>query len=109
MFFKKPKLPVAPPQDPFASIDAAQLDTVAGGASRVSSRSGGDNAQMTAMLTQITDSIKGLASSQSSGGMDPMMMMMMMGMGGGGGAAAAPPPAPAQPALPIINVTTKRC
>ncbi len=109
MFFKKSK-PAASPMpapDAFASIDAATLDTVAGGASRVSSRAGGDNSQMTAMLSQITDSIKGLAS-QDAGGMDPMMMMMMMmGMGGGGG-SAAPAPAPAAPAMPIINVTTRR-
>jgi hypothetical protein len=74
---------------PFESIDPVQLATVAGGASRVSTRSGG-NDQLTAMLTQITSSIKDLAGSQSSG-MDPMMMMvmmMMMGGGGGGGAAA---------------------
>jgi hypothetical protein len=75
---------------PFESIDPAQLATVAGGASRVSAKSGG-NDQLTAMLTQITSSIKDLASSQSSG-MDPMMMMvmmMMMGGGGGGGAGYA--------------------
>ena len=73
---------------PFESIDPAQLATVAGGASRVSARSG-SNDQLTAMLTQITSSIKDLAGSQSSG-MDPMMMMvMMMMMGGGGGGAAA--------------------
>ena len=65
---------------PFESIDPAALATVAGGASRVSAKSGG-NDQLTAMLTQITSSIKDLASSQSAG-MDPMMMVMMMMMGG---------------------------
>jgi hypothetical protein len=113
MFFKKSKpapakMPAAP-QDPFATIDSRTLDNVAGGASRVSSRAGGDTSQLTTMLTQITDSIKSIGS-QSSGGMDPMMMMMMMmGMGGGGGGQAAPAPAPQPPPQPIINVTTKRC
>ncbi|HWU85817.1 MAG TPA: hypothetical protein VN253_00975 [Kofleriaceae bacterium] len=94
-------------KDPFATIDPTQLDKVAGGASRVSSRTGGGNDQLMTMLTQVTDSIKDLAKNQSSG-MDPMMMMMMMmmmGGGGGGGAApvaAAPPPAPA----PVINIST---
>ncbi|MBX3160823.1 MAG: hypothetical protein KF773_32960 [Deltaproteobacteria bacterium] len=90
---------------PFASIDAAQLDTVSGGASRVTARSGGANDQLTTMLTSITDSIKNLASSKNQG-MDPMMMMMMMMMmGGGGGGGAAPVAAPA-PQPPVINITT---
>ncbi|MBA3502725.1 MAG: hypothetical protein H0T65_20355 [Deltaproteobacteria bacterium] len=96
----------------FASIDPADLETVSGGASRVSSRAGGNDAQLTAMLTGITDSIKGLAGQKSSG-MDPMMMMMMMMMMGGGGgggagpaAAAAPPMTP--PPMPVINVSVKR-
>jgi hypothetical protein len=90
------------------SIDADQLSQVAGGASRVTSRSGGSNDQLTLMMTQITDSIKQLASSQNQGS-DPMQMMMMMmmmgGMGGGGGGAPAPAPAPAAPA-PVINIST---
>jgi hypothetical protein len=97
----------------FASIDPSDLATVSGGSSRVSSRAGGNDAQLTAMLTGITDSIKGLAS-QKQGGMDPMMMMMMMMMMGGGGgggaapaAAAAAPPQP--PPVPIVNVSVKRC
>jgi hypothetical protein len=98
-------------QSSFASIDPTDLAKVAGGASRVSSRAGGDNTQLTAMLTSITDSIKGLAGKQQ-GGMDPMMMMMMMMMmgGGGGGAApaAAPAAAPQPPPLPVINVSVKR-
>jgi hypothetical protein len=95
----------------FASIDLNDLEKVSGGSSRVSSRAGGNDAQLTAMLTGITDSIKGLAS-QKQGGMDPMMMMMMMmmmggGGGGGGGApAAAAPPQP--PPVPVINVSVKR-
>ncbi|HWU87544.1 MAG TPA: hypothetical protein VN253_09730 [Kofleriaceae bacterium] len=97
-----------PKHDPFSSIAATDLDRVAGGASRVSSRTGGNNEQLTQMLTQITSSIKDLAGSKSSG-MDPMMMMMMMmGGGGGGGAAAAaapPPPPPAPP--PSINISVK--
>jgi hypothetical protein len=93
----------------FATIDRASLEHVAGGASRVSARSGG-NEQLTAMLTQVTSSIKDLANNQNKGGMDPMMMMMMMmmgGGGGGGGAAAAPPPPPAPPPLPQINVSVR--
>jgi len=98
-----------PKHDPFSPIATSDLDRVAGGASRVSSRTGGNNEQLTQMLTQITSSIKDLAGSKSSG-MDPMMMMMMMMMGGGGGgggapaAAAAPPPPPPPPA---INISVK--
>ena len=97
-----------PKHDPFSSIATADLDRVAGGASRVSSRAGAGNEQITQMLTQITSSIKDLAGSKSSG-MDPMMMMMMMMMGGGGGGgggavAAAPAPAPPPPP-PAINVS----
>jgi len=97
-------------QDPFMSIDSAQLANVAGGAARVTARASGANAELTAMLTSIGDSIKDLASAKSSSGGDPMQMMMMMmmmgGMGGGGGAApaAAPPP----PTPPQINVSVKR-
>ncbi len=97
-----------PPADPFQSIDLAQLEQVSGGASRVSSRAGGADDQLVAMLTQVTDSIKQLSSKGS--GSDPMQMMMMMMMGGrgGGGGAAAAPAAAAPPPAPIINVTTKR-
>ena len=97
------------PTDPFAPIAPAELAHVAGGASRVTSRSGGADSQLTAMLTQITSSIQELAKGNNQ--TDPMQMMMMMmmmmggGGGGGGGAAAAPPP-PAQPPMPIINVST---
>jgi hypothetical protein len=94
-------------QDAFASIDAADLSKVAGGAARVTARTSGANSEITALLTQVTSSIKDLAN-QPSGGMDPMMMMMMMmmmgGGGGGGGAVAAPAPAPQQP--PVINIST---
>lgn len=88
------------PADPFASIDAADLDTVSGGAARVASGgSSGTNDQLTLMLTQIGDSIKDLARNNNGGGdqMTQMMFMMMMmgGFGGGGGAAAAPQPQPA--------------
>jgi len=99
------------PKIPFAMIMPADLEKVSGGSSRVSSKASGNDAQITAMLTGITDSIKGLAGQKSSG-MDPMMMMvmmMMMGGGGGGGAgpaAAAAPPAP--PPVPVINVSVKR-
>ena len=96
----------------FATIDNADLEHVAGGASRVSARSG-SNEQLTQMLTQVTSSIKDLANHQNKGGMDPMMMMMMMmmGGGGGGGAAAAPAPAaaPVPPPLPQVNVNVRGC
>ena len=86
------------------TIDPDTLETVAGGASRVSSRVSGSNDQLTAMLTQITSSIKDLANTKS-GGMDPMMLMMMMMMGGGGGGGAvAAAPAAAAVATPTINV-----
>ena len=93
--------------NPIASNDLAH---VAGGASRVTSRSSGSSDQMTLMLTQLTSQIKDLAANKNSG-MDPtmmMMMMMMMGGGGGGGAAAAaaPPPPPAPPPMPTINIST---
>jgi hypothetical protein len=98
-----------PKHDPFSSIANSDLDRVAGGASRVSSRTGGSNDQVTQMLTQITSSIKDLAGTKSSG-MDPTMMMMMMMMGGGGGGggavAAAPAPAPPPP-TPAINISVK--
>jgi hypothetical protein len=97
-----------PKHDSFSSIADTDLDRVAGGASRVSSRTGGGNDQIMQTLNQVTSSIKDLAGSKSSG-MDPMMMMMMMMMGGGGGggaAAAAPPPPPPAPP-PAINISVK--
>lgn len=92
----------------FDTISTADLQHVAGGASRVSARSSG-NEQLTTLLTQVTSSIKDLAANQNKGGMDPMMMMMMMMMGGGGGGAAAapPPPPPAPPPLPQVNVSVR--
>jgi hypothetical protein len=90
----------------FVSVDPEQLATVAGGASRVSGKSGGD-AELTAMLTQIGNSIKDLASAKNnnSGGdtMQLMMMMLMMGGGGGGGGGYA---GPAAVAPPVINLDT---
>jgi hypothetical protein len=89
------------------SIDANELTKVAGGASRVTARGNSSNDQLTAMMTQITQSIQAL--SQNNNQSDPMQMMMMMmmmggmGGGGGGGPAAAPPPTP-QP--PVINIST---
>jgi len=99
-------MPKPTARDPFQSIDTNELSKVAGGASRVTARSNSSNDQLTAMLTEITQSIQAL--SQNNNQSDPMQMMMMMmmmgGMGGGGGAAAAPPPAAPQP--PVINVST---
>jgi hypothetical protein len=91
-----------------SSIASPDLAGVFGGASRVSSRSSGSSDQLTTMLTQITGSIKDLASNKNQS--DPMMMMMMvmmMGGGGGGGGAtvaAAPPPPP--PPQPVIKIST---
>jgi len=82
------------------SIAAEQLAAVAGGATRA--KSSGD-AAVTAMLTQIGNSIKDLAAQKTNGGGDTMtlmMMMLMMGGGGGGGGVAAP----AAVAPPVINV-----
>ena len=96
-------------RDPFQSIDPTELAKVGGGASRVTARSN-SNDQLTAMLTQITQSIQALA--QNNNQSDPMQMMMMMmmmgGMGGGGGGAVAAPPSapPPPPPAPVINITT---
>jgi hypothetical protein len=94
-------------QDTFASIDAADLSKVSGGAARVTARSSGSNSEITALLTQVTSSIKDLANQKPSGGMDPMMMMMMMMMGGGGGGGGGQVAAPAAaPTPPVINIST---
>lgn len=91
------------PQDAFESIDPTTLEAVSGGATRVSGK-GGD-AELTAMLTSIGDSIKDLANQKNNSGGDTMQLMMMMlmmgGFGGGGGGGIA---APAQ--TPVINVDT---
>ncbi len=97
-----------PQRDPFQSIDPAALAKVGGGASRVTARSSG-NDQLTAMMTQITQSIQ--AMSQNNSQSDPMSMMMMMmmmggGMGGGGSAAQAAPAQAAPPQQPVINIST---
>jgi hypothetical protein len=90
----------------FSSVASNDLNRVSGGASRVTSRSSSSSDQLTAMMTQITGSIKDLSANKSqSDPMQMMMMMMMMGGGGGGGAAAAPPPPPA-PAAPVVNIST---
>ncbi|CAN5912360.1 hypothetical protein BH11MYX3_BH11MYX3_15550 [soil metagenome] len=88
----------------FLSVETEQLATVAGGASRVSGRSSGGDAELTAMLTQIGSSIKDLAAAKNTSGggdtMQLMMMMLMMGGGGGGGAA------PSALTPPVVNVST---
>lgn len=91
----------------FASIDSQSLDKVSGGAARVTGRGAGASAELTTMLTQIGDSVKGLASSKKDDGGDMMPMMMMMMMGGGQSAPppAAPPPPPTP--QPVINVSTR--
>ncbi|HEY0985926.1 MAG TPA: hypothetical protein VGD80_02700 [Kofleriaceae bacterium] len=98
-------------KNPFSSVASKDLARVLGGASRVTSRSSSSNDQLTTMMTQITSSIKDLASNKSQG-MDPMMMMvMMMMMGGSGGSAACaappPPPPPAPPVGPVVNISTR--
>jgi hypothetical protein len=87
------------------TIDREQLALVAGGASRVTSRSGSDD-QLTAMLQQITSSISALASNKNQSDPTQMLLMMMMmgGMGGGGGGAIGAPAPAAGP--PVINVDT---
>jgi bacteriocin-like protein len=87
----------------FETISTTTLASVTGGTS--SSK----DTQLTAMLTDISKSIKDAADAKNKG-QDPtqlMMMMMMGGMGGGGGstqvAAAPPPPAPS-PAVVRVNV-----
>ncbi|HSS02602.1 MAG TPA: hypothetical protein VLM79_36325 [Kofleriaceae bacterium] len=97
-----------PSRNLFSSIASKDLAHVSGGASRVTSRASSSNDQLTTMMTQITSSIKDLASNKNQG-MDPMMMMMMMMMGGGGGGGAAappPPPPPPAPAAPVISIST---
>ncbi|MBL9017712.1 MAG: hypothetical protein JNL83_26215 [Myxococcales bacterium] len=81
------------------SIDSEQLAGVSGGATRASGKSG--DSDVTAMLTQIGNSIKDLAAQKTSSGGDTMtLMMMMLMMGGGGGGVAAP----AAVSPPVINV-----
>jgi hypothetical protein len=105
---------MAPHRIRFGSIPSNDLIRVKGGASRVTSRSSG-NDQLTTMLTQITSSIQNLSGNKSSQS-DPMTMMMMMmmmgggpGGGGGGGAqvAAAPPPPAGPPPGPVVNISTR--
>jgi hypothetical protein len=90
--------------DTIETIDRDALAQVAGGA-RSTSRSGSDD-QITAMLQQITSSIKDLASTRNQSDPTQMLLMMMMmgGMGGGGGGVVAGPAAAASP--PVINVDT---
>ena len=91
----------------FGSIASNDLHRVSGGASRVTSRSGGATDQLTTMMTQITSSIQNLSNNKNQ--TDPMQMMMMMmggGGGGGGGSVAAAPPPPPAPAAPVVNIST---
>jgi len=91
----------------FGSIASNDLNRVSGGASRVTSRSGGATDQLTTMMTQITSSIQNLSNNKNqSDPMQMMMMMMMMGGGGGGGSVAAAPPPPPAPAAPVVNIST---
>lgn len=82
------------------SIDSEQLAGVSGGATRASGKSG--DSDVTAMLTQIGNSIKDLAAQKTSSGGDTMTLMMMMLMMGGGGGGGVVAPAAVSP--PVINV-----
>lgn len=92
------------PTDTMETIDRDALADVSGG--RSTSRSGSDD-QLTAMLTQITSSIKDLASNRNQSDPTQMLLLMMMmgGMGGGGGGVVAASPAAAA-GPPVINVDT---
>jgi hypothetical protein len=92
----------------FCVLDRSMLVKVAGGAARVTGRSGAADKETLSQLTQVGDALKGLSSQKPA--MDPMMMMMMVmmmgGSGGGGGApaaVAAPPPPP--PAAPVVRIS----
>ena len=98
--------------DPFPSIDPRDLCNVGGGSSRITARTNTGSDQLTLMMSQITDAIKAMSTTNNQS--DPMQMMMMMMMmgglgGGGGGGGGAPmsagPPPQAAPA-PVINITT---
>ncbi len=80
--------------DALVTIDATALADVSGGVVRVSSRSNTASTQLTAMMTQITSSIRDLAASRGNQSDPTQLMMMMMMLGGGGfaGGAAQPPP-----------------
>lgn len=89
-----------PKTEEFAQIDASLLEAVSGAASK-------SDESLQLMLTQITSSIKDLASQQNKG-TDPMQLMLMMlmlgGGGGGGGVVAAPA---GVGAAPVINVSAR--
>lgn len=89
------------PTDTLETIDRDALAAVAGG------RSSSSNDQLTAMLTQITSSIKDLANNKNQSDPTQMLLLMMMmgGMGGGGGGVVAAAPA-AVAGPPVINVDT---
>lgn len=92
------------PNPDFTAIDPQLLQAVAGAASRASK--GDESLQL--MLTQITSSIKDLASQQNKG-TDPMQLMLMMLMlgGGGGGGVVAAPAGVGVAAAPVVNVSAR--
>jgi len=98
--------PTTPKQDPFAQIEPDALETVAGGAR--STRS--SDADLTAMLTSITSSIKDLAGKNNQTDPMQMMLIMMLMMGGGGGGGGVVPAGGygygAGGGMPVINVDT---
>ena len=66
------------PTDTFATIDPEALSRVSGGTT--------SNDQITAALSQITQSLSALSANRNQSDPTMMMMMMMMMMGGGGAA-----------------------
>jgi hypothetical protein len=92
--------------DPFTSIQAEVLDTVAG--AKASS-----DPQLETLLTSISSSIKDLASNKNNNGNDQMTQMMFMmiamgGLGGGGGGVSAVAPAPVNQTIVKVNVRGRR-
>ena len=93
-----------PKSNELVSIDSEQLAAVSGGATR---SSGSADSDVTAMLTQIGNSIKDLAASKNNNSdNDTITMMMMMLMMDGGDEREGAVAAPAAVTPPVINVDT---
>lgn len=74
-------------QPELPSIDDADLSKITGGTHRAGHTSGGSNAQVTAALASITDSLKSLGtqSNNSSNSLTQMLPFLMLAKGGAGG------------------------
>lgn len=82
------------------TLDNNDLATVAGGAAK--------NDQLTQTLTSVQSSIKDLASQKSSSSNDMLLpMVMMMAMNRPAPTVVATGAAPAAPAGPIVNISTR--